>query len=155
MLRATSESALRYFSALGVLIWIYDPTASITRGDPRQETADPFPLTRRWQQKRPSPKSTAGRGASEPRTRHRVYPSARYARNCQRRGADEQTPLLALACESLCSRLQADRRTVGGITHTEAAAAQKFCATIAIARKPQANDNLYCTSATNDPLKNQ
>jgi hypothetical protein len=60
MLCATSESALRYFSALGVLIWIHEPTAPITRGDPRQETADPFPLTKRWQQKRPSPKSPAG-----------------------------------------------------------------------------------------------
>ena len=46
MLCATSESALRYFSALGVLIWIYEPTAPITRGDHRQETADPFPLAR-------------------------------------------------------------------------------------------------------------
>src|SRR5215472_9105353 len=56
---------------------------------------------------------------------------------------------MAAGCDSkgflqpTCSRLQTDRRTVGGITQTKAAALQKFCTTIAIARKPQANDNSY------------
>jgi hypothetical protein len=31
--------------------------------------------------------------------------------NCHRRGAGEQTALLALAYESICSQVQADRRT--------------------------------------------
>ena len=119
MLCATSESALRYFSAHGGAD--FDPradSADDTR-QPRQETADPFPdetmATEETIPDTPSGAVSLRGGARDVAPALGIGPiqwqDMPAVFNCHRRGAGEQTPLLALAYESLCSQVQADRRT--------------------------------------------
>ena len=78
MLCATSESALRYFSAHGVLIWIPEPTAPIARRDRGKKPPIPSPYETMAIEKavpdKPSGAVSPGGGAKTPLFRGSTKP---------------------------------------------------------------------------------